>query len=177
MMDHDTVSKNVYILDNSRRWVKEANMKGVELLNIVDKSFDLGGSFDNFKLITDSRLITQYYFILALHRSLEWLKQGKKIAPEFEKFFFEIEKIPYLEDIRNMHEHEQEYAIGKGRDRERFFYEDKERSYVSDATGSIGTIDGKYRIGGRLIVQDAISICERILPEIEQVIEKYQSNY
>jgi hypothetical protein len=54
------------------------------------------------------------------------------------------------------------------------FYGDKERSFVSDATGSIGTSDGKYRIGGRLIVQDAISICYRILPDIVQGIEKFE---
>lgn len=59
----------------------------------------------------------------------------------------------FLEDVRNMREHDDEYRLGRGRNRDRYVHRDEQSEITVSADWTV-IEGGRYLIGGRLSLLD-----------------------
>jgi len=120
-------------------------------------------SFDDLRDWTHTE---EHFFVIALGKAMDWLSELKSHDPSLqqpiEDFF---RRIPTARDVRNMHEHDNEYFRGKGRKQSSFHQNVRGRPNISaDATATI-ILGSDYLIGGRLNVKEAMTAAEEILKQ------------
>jgi len=120
----------------------------------------------------DTLQMEQYFFIIAVNKAREWLRESRRLVFAMQALAKEFEaQTAYAKEVRDMREHEIEYFNGKG---------NKQKDFVR-AVGIPGTIaadasaaiidENAYLIGGRLNVQSVISVAKRIYPQIQRILE------
>jgi hypothetical protein len=134
-------------LSHARYWIQAVEYQGRRLIMVYQKTNSL--PFQN----TTQRMEEQF-FLNAAGKAIRWLKEltANNLIPEVKTFF---DNVGDAEFIRNMREHDDEYSLGGGRNREKEMAELKEEGRTTLHMGQGVTMfrDGQILIGGRINVQ------------------------
>ncbi|MDK6077899.1 hypothetical protein [Massilia varians] len=102
------------------------------------------------------------FFLSALNKVCRWGREAKKLNVELaeviDRFIATCEAGKFLRDV---HEHNDEYLLGKGRKQAEFQY-DLNDMINTNATNTHVSEDGKIYIGGKVCVQEMIDAAESL---------------
>ena len=183
-------------LDGSENWAKCTIFQGDRLLAVIAEQNRLNmiinenqeNIFDFMEQLKVMMTVTKWeeeFFLFALDRAIFSLKEAAKFYPEFQAFVTNIETAigpKHVKDVRDMRTHIDAYSKGKGKEQDRFIYESPEELYpvkplaehlfAADATSTI-IFPNAYLIGGRVNVQVALEVMNKLLPDIINSCQNY----
>lgn len=139
--------KEELALSHARYWIQAVEYQGRRLITVYQKTNSL--PFQN----TTQRMEEQF-FLNATAKAIRWLKEltANNPIPEVKTFF---DNVGDAKSIRDMREHDDEYSLGRGKNREKEMAELKEegRTTLRMSQGVTMFRDRQILIGGRLNVQ------------------------
>lgn len=105
-------------------------------------------------------------FLVALNKVARWGEKLKKLdsghTDAVDTYLASFAEGKYL---RNVHEHDDEYFLGKGRDRSKYVVEFPEKNLVTNVSGTM-IIDGEIFLGNKLSVQAMLKAVEKFKAEL-----------
>jgi len=179
-MDNSISSDKFMALSNGKQWLRACIVQGHRLLKVsqYQNSLETHSNRKDFinssqqrELLDEKRRIEEYFFIIAVNKAREWLKEVANLYQEFKPYKTNFDNnAPLAKEVRDMREHEigdRSYLKGMGMKQDKFLRNAGKKSgeIVADATAAIIN-EGEYLIGGRLKVQQVISYSEKIYPKI-----------
>ncbi|MGY3718744.1 hypothetical protein ACWE42_24880 [Sutcliffiella cohnii] len=169
-------------LSETKKWMRAVIEESKEILRMNDRHLMLMSAYfgsqgsnssakSEMESIRELLGIKEYYFIIALNKSREWLEELIVFYPHLKSIKDQLDnKIKFIKEVRNMREHEIEYYKGKGWKQQDFLY--KSDNSITDATSTVIN-DGAYLVGGRISVQEALSLFESFYPLITQKLNDF----
>lgn len=174
--------EKLYFVMQALNWTKSVIHQGGRILKndlyektVIDCLHDSPNFFDK---LPDRYInsMDEHFFIIALYKSITYLRKVKKIKVlknDVKEILKKIDSEIGIEDItniRHMKEHDDEYILGKGNRQDSFITESDD--FVADATSTIIN-QGSHLIGGKINVEKTIEVYRNILSSVELIFEKY----
>lgn len=169
-----------YLVCSAKEWTKAIIFQGQRLLDAQAQAHSYAEATDfsrfdimRFNELQSIRRMEEYFFVIAVNKARDWLKAAGAKRPVIQSAFdrhFE-KTISDVSDLRDMREHELQYlGYIKGKCKKPEEFVRNTGGMAADATSTF--IDpGRYMIGNRLCVEDAINVAETILPVLEKELD------
>lgn len=165
--------------DNSKSWLDAVCMQAERCNAALDMArieTDFAGIDQASRLLR----IEQHFFVIALKKAIDWLKELRRLAPVLKPAINRyIADLPHASDVRNMREHDILYVKGKGNHQNKFIYHytDDQGQVIasSDATGTV-VIGDQYLLGARLDVNVAARLSKQLFDHLISQHNKPESH-
>jgi hypothetical protein len=146
-------------LEQSRKWLVGVIMQGERIIYALEEEPS------NNELLECEK----HFFIIALAKVIFWLQKLKSPLDEIKSY---LDCFPEAKELRNMFEHDDEYANGKGR---------KQKKYRASITVNKGNLqinellpinlmkcDEGLFLGGRISINTAIHSSRVLLAKLQE---------